>query len=217
MRDYGGSANVPILLIGIGCFVILFISATNHRNTSILGAAKIEGTDITNTGGSNLGDDHGPSWIVGDHRKPMWSQSQTYSIGGLEPYNDLYRRLALRKLDRGHFFQQDTNPWQDKRMVLDPTSPDDFPWDPSVMCWDTRDAPEVGQGGTFHPLTPGCFKRQPRPPPRPLRLRGLSGPDAHRVRAWTASGSGRIMARAEPRRSADPRRGLLQARGADRA
>eukprot|EP00291_Cryptomonas_curvata_P016821 CAMPEP_0172165796 /NCGR_PEP_ID=MMETSP1050-20130122/8615_1 /TAXON_ID=233186 /ORGANISM="Cryptomonas curvata, Strain CCAP979/52" /LENGTH=152 /DNA_ID=CAMNT_0012836315 /DNA_START=100 /DNA_END=554 /DNA_ORIENTATION=+ len=108
------------------------------------------------TGAANLGADDGPSWIVGDHRKPMWSQSQTFSLDdGLEPYNSLYRRLTLRKLDRGHFFQEDTNPSVDKRMVFDPRTPDDFPWDPSVQCWDEDDSPD--------PLAEGCFK--PRAPP----------------------------------------------------
>ena len=152
------------LVLTVALLALVFdLNYLNRSSTLILRSDRVQGSDVTDIGSSNLGQDNGPSWIVGDHRQPMWSQSQTYSFDGLEPYNDLYGRLLLRKLDRGHFFQQDTNPWQDKRMVFDPNSPNDFPWDPTVQCWDTGNSPEQRNGNSFVPLTPGCFKRQPRP------------------------------------------------------
>jgi hypothetical protein len=81
-----------------------------------------------------MGDD--TSWVVGMHREPLWSDSQTGACGTTIP-------CEKGQADRGHDFQRNTNPWVDKRRTFDPYAQAteegraNYPWDP------TRD-PQVG-------------------------------------------------------------------------
>mmetsp|Transcript_70355 Transcript_70355/g.168525 ORF Transcript_70355/g.168525 Transcript_70355/m.168525 type:complete len:274 (+) Transcript_70355:28-849(+) len=104
---------------------------------------QVVGSDVTGIGEENR-PTHVPgavspmpgatSWIVGEHRTPMWSESQTYACGTSKP-------CAQGKADKSHFFQRDTNPFVDRRRVFDAeaqasvlkpgTGKDVFPWDPT--------------------------------------------------------------------------------------
>jgi hypothetical protein len=74
------------------------------------------------------GDD--TSWIVGEHREPLWSDSQTGSCGLTTP-------CPKGRADSGHGFQRTTNPFADKRRTFDPYAQEtaegrsSYPWDPS--------------------------------------------------------------------------------------
>jgi hypothetical protein len=74
------------------------------------------------------GDD--TSWIVGEHREPLWSDSQTGTCGLTTP-------CPKGRADSGHGFQRTTNPFADKRRTFDPYAQEtaegrsSYPWDPS--------------------------------------------------------------------------------------
>jgi hypothetical protein len=101
------------------------------------------------------------------HREPFWSQEQTYSCGDTTP-------CPLGFGDQGHFFQEGSNPYVDKRMVFDPYPQEEhrarreFPWDPAAYpqhyhMYDHKgDRINCDDGK----LTPECFKdRTAKPPP----------------------------------------------------
>jgi hypothetical protein len=54
----------------------------------------------------------GPSWIVGMHREPLWSDAAQ----GCSPFSYCDKGVA----DRGHKFQRTVNPYVDKRRTFDP-------------------------------------------------------------------------------------------------
>ena len=74
-------------------------------------------------------DGDGPSWIVGMHREPLWSDSAQ----GCSPFEYCDKGVA----DRGHRFQRTANPYQDKRRTFDPYAQATergrtaYPWDPT--------------------------------------------------------------------------------------
>ncbi len=84
-----------------------------------------------------MGDD--TSWVIGMHREPLWTDSQTGACGTTTPCE---KGMA----DRGHGFQMTTNPWTDKRRTFDPYAQAEeegranYPWDPTrdpqvcIMC-----------------------------------------------------------------------------------
>lgn len=95
-------------------------------------------SDITYTGEETwpqylpgADDEGGSSWIVGEHREPLWSQAQTYSCGDDTP-------CPIGQADKGHLFQRDDNPYVDKREVFDAYGQhyaqirNEYPWDPAV-------------------------------------------------------------------------------------
>ncbi len=74
-------------------------------------------------------DGDGPSWIVGMHREPLWSDS----MQGCSPFEYCDKTEA----DRGHRMQKTVNPYVDKRRTFDPYAQStvagfhSFPWDPT--------------------------------------------------------------------------------------
>eukprot|EP00286_Rhodomonas_abbreviata_P024028 CAMPEP_0181302812 /NCGR_PEP_ID=MMETSP1101-20121128/8203_1 /TAXON_ID=46948 /ORGANISM="Rhodomonas abbreviata, Strain Caron Lab Isolate" /LENGTH=1036 /DNA_ID=CAMNT_0023408301 /DNA_START=10 /DNA_END=3120 /DNA_ORIENTATION=+ len=74
------------------------------------------------------GDD--TSWIVGEHREPLWSDSMTNGCGLTTP-------CEKGRADRGHAFQTTYNAFNDKRRTFDPYAQAteegraNYPWDPS--------------------------------------------------------------------------------------
>ena len=93
----------PVLLIQSSLLVLALFSHHLDR----LGRVSLDGTtDITSMGEerfptevSGQVEDGGTSWIVGEHREPMWSQAQTYACGTDKP-------CPIGKADQGHFFQR---------------------------------------------------------------------------------------------------------------
>ena len=71
----------------------------------------------------------GPSWIVGMHREPLWSDSYQ----GCSPFEYCDKGQG----DRGHKHQKTVNPYVDKRRTFDPYAQakkegrEDYPWDPT--------------------------------------------------------------------------------------
>jgi hypothetical protein len=77
----------------------------------------------------------------------MWSQF--YSLDGLEPYNLLYRHLILLAGQHGKTV--------DKRMVFDPRTPNDFPFD-LVLGEQWRQSPRHDRDISDDRLHSGCYK-----------------------------------------------------------
>ncbi|EKX35237.1 hypothetical protein GUITHDRAFT_146646 [Guillardia theta CCMP2712] len=124
------------------------------------------GADVTDVGETTREDyvpgvygplSSGTSWVIGMHRKPMWSESQTYACSTTTP-------CKKGKADRAHFFQQDTNPYVDKRRVFDSYAQQDpdsvrgrdaYPWDPTLDPQIFRSTPNCADGK----LRYGCFRQ----------------------------------------------------------
>ena len=173
---HGGAR--PRVKAGEGSFRVL----RSGRGRSVLAREQElldDGADITDLGETNR--DHHvyggygakpepTSWVVGEHRRLHWSDSQTYACSTTS-------LCKKGKADIRHSFQADTNPYVDKRRVfnaeaqLDPSDDahgrDAYPWDPTLDPQVFRSArPHCGDGK----LRDECWKRLGRKgdPPIPV-------------------------------------------------
>ena len=170
-------------------------------------------TDLPGASGS------GPSWIVGMHREPLWSDSAQ----GCSPFEYCDKGLA----DRGHKFQRTANPYQDKRRTFDPYAQATeegrkaYPWDPTkdpqASTFPAPPPPPLAHIASLPTrplsLSPSALPSSslPPPPPHPLPLFGMPAKPAAAFEAGNAHCSYTLHG-ADPRGSW-PRRGPRVTRG----